>query len=86
MIGSDSRMIIGETIVDEDADGGEALRQHDGRQVEARLEICQAMVETPVGGVEELAIIGLGAEDGDPHDDYLPTASMTRSDPARPAA
>jgi hypothetical protein len=56
-----------EHVVDEGADGGEAVGQHGGVGPELGLEKDEVVVGVLVGGFEEAAVVGLGAEDGDTH-------------------
>ena len=75
-----------ELVVDEDADGREARGEGGGLGRQARLQVVQLVPAAGSDAVEEAAVVGLGAEDGDPHRGRsLPWLSSTAATPGWPA-
>ena len=72
-----------ELVVDEDAHTGKALGKARRLRREPRLEEAKLMAVRRIRRLEELAVVGLGAEDGDPHDASSP-ASVESSLAPRP--
>ena len=74
-VGVESGHHVGvEVVIDEGADSVEALAEASGAGLQLLLEEGQGESVRGVGGLEELAVVGLGIEDGELEDGWTAVA------------